>query len=329
VTGLDVGEVKTPDQYRKLKADLMSGNIKLPEEQAPEAAPSEPYPVEPEDDDAPATGGRKPSMKVPLPDDPDMANLQSETMRIVRDRNRAKKPISFSEAEVLAKQILGIADTASTASPQATPESTPPTETPSDDQPQTLEEVSQAITALVKKKAENNQVFNFDEDVEIEAQLEKLRDHKAELAEQRRLAQAGAKTLEQSWEASQAKVQQQYPDAKIADSVLNMVASKIEENWRSSGDPRLNSPNAPEILYAEAAKKVGQPAPKSPIPPPSKPVSRLPAAAAVLASGSAGSIAPISSTQHLDVSKITDPYSYQQVKNRVTGGQYASVKQLR
>lgn len=336
-TGLDVGQqVNTPDGYKQYVADVLSGKVQVqvpsdkvtPPAAAPEAAP-EVVPENPEDDDftQPEQKGKRPAVKVPLPEDPDLANLQSQTMRIMRERNRNGVPITPSEAETLARQVLGIPVTAPT--PPEGPTAAPTT--PSEAKPQTAEEVGAKIAELVAQKAAKNQNFQFEDDVAIEAELEALRDLKTQLIIQGHSAKAEAETLETAWQTSRTQAAQQYAGVDDPNSTLNIIARHIESEWSAAGDPRLASSDAPLLLYQAAAKSLALPAKapvQSPASPPSQPVSR-PSAAVLLASGSAGtSTAPQASG--VQEFKITNPADYMATLQQLQSGtaRYATPKRM-
>lgn len=298
-TALDVGlpKVTSPQDYLKMVKGLMNGSIPVPEEApAPtDTEPPEPRPVVLASEvgemvDPPHVPGKPPAMKVPLPADKEAAALQSETLRILRERNRAGTPITPSAAETLARSVLGL-PSAESAAPIAPVEVLPP-EDQSPGLPATVEAANKRILELIAEKKQANSNFEFEKAEEMEIELERLRDHKDSLRTQESAAALTTASLEKSWETSRAGLKQQFgDDFTDADSALNIIARSVEADWRANGDARLVDANAPALLYHEAAKKMGRPAAPVTKSPTSKAVSRPPAAAALLASGNAGSAA--------------------------------------
>lgn len=62
--------------------------------------------------------------------------------------------------------------------------------------------------------------------------------------------------LETEWKASKAAVLAKYPDAGKAESALSIAAAKIEQEWLAANDQRLDSHDAPMLVYDEAQARL-------------------------------------------------------------------------
>lgn len=346
-TGLDVGQLTRSNYADQVRA-LAEGTITIkedkpagdgtgatpPEGSTPEGTQPGASDADPDDDDddtPPAQSGKAPAMKVPLPADPQAANLQSEALRILRSNNRAGTPISLSEAERRAKLTLGIADDpAPSAAPAGTGAGTPPGQAEPPQAARTLEQIEADIRSTRAEKQEKNKNFDFDSDVDLLEKLDALAEEKRAFQHQQTQTQ---QTAAQQWETAKQQVAQLYPDAANPDSALNIIARHIDQQWTESGDARINKADAPLLLYQEAAKRLNvQPAkaaaaaaPSVPTSPTSQPVQRPPVAS-VLAGGGAGTTAPTAAGP--DFGKITNPADYMAAVTKVTGASYAPTKRV-
>lgn len=62
--------------------------------------------------------------------------------------------------------------------------------------------------------------------------------------------------LETEWKVSKQAVLAKYPDASKAESALSLAAAQVEQEWLAANDQRLDSRDAPMLVYDEAQTRL-------------------------------------------------------------------------
>ena len=348
-TGSDVDEVTMeqiesadPVEYARLMQSVGEGTLKIKDDPAAAAAappasePGQSPEGEPPEPTSPPAG-KRPEMKLQLPEDPAMADLYAETLRIQRESVKRGNPLTPSAAEQLARQVLGMTEPAAPAAAGTeTPAGT--TEAPAPQAVETLESVEAEIVRLREVKAQKFNEFEFDALPELEQQIDDLVSKRAELRVQQVNQTAEAQRIQQAWTESRNRAVEAFGADQVgnAESNLNLIAAAVEDRWRQANDPRAFGTDAPFLIYQEAAAKLGLASKpgtaQTPVrpsqPSTSKPVHR-PVAASILAGGNAGAMAPgqvASGSDELDA--IDDPVAYEQFVGKAAGSKYAAPQSL-
>lgn len=334
-TGLDVGKqgdlskVSSRDEYLDLMRSLQTGTIDPAAlaASAPAPAPAEPAaPVEP----APAQSGRRPEMKLPLPPDPELADITAQAVHIQREHVKKGKSITLTQAEALARAAMGLdpvvvpgVSTAPTppVEPVAAAAAAAPApaehEVPDEQAPPALAEIDAQLEDLRELRRQALLAYNNEELARLDGEIEPLQDQRFEAVLAEREARVSRQTFEQRWTRAVEKTVETFPAAADPQSALSIVARAISAEWQAAGDARMRDPDsAPSAIYAEAAKRMGvQPAaPAAPAASPttlptSQPVHR-PAAASIIAGGNAGTTAPAAVAPATQFGRINNPLAY-------------------
>lgn len=253
--------------------------------------------------------GKLPSrIKVPT-DDP----LSFHTARLFKEARQAGRQMTLGEAEVHAKQFLGLdaapaatVDNSGTAAPAPTTQQPPPT-----GRVVHLTEQLEAATAAFEAAAEG---FDAKRQAASLREINRLNREIAEATVQAQREEAEAVTQQaaeheaflQSWHAAEAKAHAMFAHADAANpaSPLHQRAAEMQMAYRDSQDPAMqaiyNSPNSALFFFTQAAAELSiqpglPPAGAAPVSPPSQakstppPVTRqVPVGAALLATGNGG-----------------------------------------
>lgn len=250
--------------------------------------------------------GKLPSrLKVPTDDE-----LSFHTARFYKESRQGGGKMTFGEAEVLAKQMLGIVD----AAPAVSGESGDAPQPAVVEQPAAtgrLADLTQQLEAATTAFEEAAEGFNAKDQAAALREINRLNREIAEAAGNAQREEAQAVTQQaaeqeaflQQWQATEAQVHGMFAHAQAADpaSPLHQRAAEIQASYRDSQDPAMqaiyNSPNSVLLYFTQAAAQLGvQPGvvPAAPTPSSVKstppPVSRhVPVGAALLATQQGGS----------------------------------------
>lgn len=254
--------------------------------------------------------GKLPSrIKVPT-DDP----LSFHTARLFKEARQAGRQMTLGEAEVHAKQFLGLdaaptdtlVDDTGAAAPAPTTTQPPPTGRVAH-----LTEQLEAATAAFEEAAEG---FDAKQQAASLREINRLNREIAEATVHAQREEAAAVTQQaaeheaflQSWHAAEAKAHAMFAHADAANpaSPLHQRAAAMQTEYRDSQDPAMqaiyNSPNSALFFFTQAAAELSiqpglAPAGAAPVSPPSQvkstppPVTRqVPVGAALLATGTGG-----------------------------------------
>lgn len=247
-------------------------------------------------------------IKVPT-DDP----LSFHTARLFKEARQAGRQMTLGEAEVHAKQFLGLDDAPAAtvddswaAAPAPTTTQPPPTGRVAH-----LTEQLEAATAAFEAAAEG---FDAKQQAASLREINRLNREIAEATVQAQREEAAAVTQQaaeheaflQSWHAAEAKAHAMFAHADAAnpESPLHQRAAAMQTEYRDSQDPAMqaiyNSPNSALFFFTQAASELSiqpglAPAGAAPVSPPSQakstppPVTRqVPVGAALLATGTGG-----------------------------------------
>lgn len=277
---------------------------------APVAAASHNTEVQPgeEHEDGVLAPGKLPTrIKVPT-DDP----LSFHTARLFKESRLAGRQMTLGEAEVLAKQFLGMEGDAGSTTPTEQPGATAPVPTSQDPTGSRLDQLTQELEAATAAFEEAAESFDAKQQGLTLREINRLNREIAEatVAAQREEAEAVAQQADaqtaflQQWQATEAQVHGMFAHANAADpaSPLHQKAAEIQARYRDSQDPAMQaiyrSPASVLLYFTEAANELSiQPgaasaapvAPPSPVKSTPPPVSRqVPIGAALLATPTGG-----------------------------------------
>lgn len=275
--------------------------------------------VEPEDGLA-VPGQRPNNLKLPVGDDP----LAFQTASIYKERKRAGKPVTFGEAEALARTVLGLEASPPAQDKQREEETNPgdtvvPETSSIDTLPANIADTNARIKQLNKDKAVKAAAFDFEGAADIENQITDLTEHRENLRLIEQTTRASEQNYSQTWThaANAAAEALKEHGSGDPDSALSIIAGNIQSNWIAAKDERLSDPaKAPGLIYAAACEKLGikpgAPNQASAHPPtsevsPVKPATRpMSPAQALLSSGSPAGL-PVQ-RPGVDLTKITNAH---------------------
>lgn len=254
--------------------------------------------------------------------------LRFETMKIVKARDEAGVSVTFTEAESIARQALGLPAIETAAAVPGASE-VPASGQVSDgnevaEMPATVDEAIARIKELNKQQGYLSANFRWDEATDVANQIVDLNAHLNKLSSQKNQAEQIKVSYDDQWiQASSAAVTEfASHGAGDSDSALSLIATAIQNDWVSRNDPRLANPaDAPRLIYQAALAKINptaanaapvataapvQPVPAAtPAPIVQPPFQRALTPAMALLSSSSGAAVPHGPVK-LDLSKITN-----------------------
>lgn len=223
-------------------------------------------------------------------------------LRLKKQAELNGNPLTLTEAESMAKKLLGKADATPPANPAQTQEGAAviPAESPAQGTaPTELEtqlaaayEQYETARSLFDEKAEAEALKSIN-DLNRKLTLQELARMQDQQQRDQQQMTAAEQQFTQQWESSVAQATQLYPDAANPESALAMKAAEIQEAYASSQDPAMQaiyqSGNSPLFFFQQAAASLNL-APAAPVttPPVSAPppvvVPQRPPVSALLAS---------------------------------------------
>lgn len=276
-----------------------AAETEVPAEGAAEA------PAEPEGDEAEETedGGDGPVTPITskrahlrLAQDDKVGRQAAALMKRNRD-------MGMEEAVAKARNMLGIKEPASPATPEAP--------APKSDLPQTIDAVDTEIDRLDADREKALTELRFEDVAKIDRTTRKLDRHRLQLKEdgQRHQAEQAA-SYDRQFAASETKATELYAFASDPESPGAKRMLEIEATLKSNGDPLYNSPDKPlrvaQMVAAEMAiapRKKGAPAaPAKAAVPPAVPAQKK----GILPGGSSRTTPPTQTPESVVTSKVAD-----------------------
>jgi hypothetical protein len=204
-------------------------------------------------------------LKVPTDDE-----LSFHTARFYKESRQSGGKMTFGEAETLAKQMLGIVDTAPAVSGESGDAAQPAVV----EQPAAtgrLADLTQQLEAATTAFEAAAEGFNAKDQAAALREINRLNREIAEAAGNAQREEAAAVTQQaaeqeafmQQWQATEAQVHGMFAHAQAADpaSPLHQRAAEIQASYRDSQDPAMqaiyNSPNSVLLYFTQAAAQLG------------------------------------------------------------------------